>query len=124
VFGHGVLALTFGELAGCLAVWEKALEGWNMLESKVVNEWIALGEKRGEARGRVEGEVRGRLTTLQEDILRALEVRFRSPPPEDVRRMVHDQADTAVLRRWWDLALTAGDLNQWRRPPVALTAGP
>jgi hypothetical protein len=107
---HGVLALTFAELAGCLAAWEKALEGWNMLESKVVNEWIAIGEKRGEARGEARGKAQGRADAL----LSLLEFRFGSPLPEEIHRLIAEQTDPGILQQWFTLALPASDLDQWR----------
>jgi hypothetical protein len=47
---YGGLALVFAELAGCHQAWRKALEGWNIMESKQVLEWMAQGEARGALR--------------------------------------------------------------------------
>jgi hypothetical protein len=54
------LALVFADKAGCKELWQEKLEGWNVEESTVVKEWIALGEARGEARGVAIGEARGK----------------------------------------------------------------
>lgn len=41
------LARVFAEKGKCRPLWDKELEGWNVEESAVVNEWIAKGEARG-----------------------------------------------------------------------------
>lgn len=56
---YGGLARVFAEKGKCRELWDKELEGWNVEESVVVNEWIAKGEARGEARGLAQGEARG-----------------------------------------------------------------
>jgi hypothetical protein len=56
----GALALVFAEAANRSdpsrrTVWQKALEGWNVVESLQVQEWQRQAEERGEERGRILG---------------------------------------------------------------------
>ncbi len=50
----GGIALLFAGRVGRKGLWEAKLEGWNVEESIVVNEWMAKGEARGRAAGRAE----------------------------------------------------------------------
>ncbi len=47
---YGGLALVFAEAAKRLPVWKEALKEWNVIESQQVQEWIAMGEAKGEAK--------------------------------------------------------------------------
>ncbi len=44
----GTIALLFARRVGRGTIWEEKLKEWNVEESTYVNEWIAVGEKRGE----------------------------------------------------------------------------
>jgi hypothetical protein len=44
---YGGLALVFAEAVGRRDAWKQALEGWNVVESVQVREWMAEGEARG-----------------------------------------------------------------------------
>ena len=79
----GAFALLFAELAGRTEAWKKALEGWNMRPSQVVEEW------------RNEGRVEGQLATRREDLLALLEERFGALPDGLLQRI---QATTDVER--------------------------
>ena len=52
---YGGLALVFAGLAQRLAEWKHALEGWNMGESQVANEWRGRWNQ-GLREGRLEGQ--------------------------------------------------------------------
>jgi hypothetical protein len=81
------LAVVFADLAGRAVVWKQALEGWNVRNSQVIDEW------RNE--GRVEGRQEGRLESHREDLLALLQERFGAVPEEWVQRI---QALTDVDR--------------------------
>jgi hypothetical protein len=85
----GALALIFAELADRQPPWRAALEGWNMVESTVVAEWIAQGE----AKGRAEGEAKAK----RADLLRLLQLRFAEPIAAQVAATVEAQADLEIL---------------------------
>ena len=43
----GALVLVFADAADCLEAWEFALKEWNMIESRIVNEWKDQGRRAG-----------------------------------------------------------------------------
>jgi hypothetical protein len=88
------LALVFAELAGVLAEWERALEGWNVTESLVVLKWKA--------------------EALRAALLRALRVRFRISIPPELEAAVMAQTNFDELSHWFDVALTADSLDTFR----------
>lgn len=98
---YAVLALTFAELTKGLVEWQKGLEGWNMRESQTI-----LGFMR-------EGEEKGRLKHAREVILRALQIRF-SQLPQDVQAAVDGTNAIDTLDRWFQVALTAPSLEEFR----------
>ena len=69
------IALIFAELAGRVPEWRRCLEGFEMTESAIVNEWIRHGLDEG---------------TLKESrrkLCNALEIRFPRKTPEEVLRV-------------------------------------
>ena len=102
----GGLALIFAEAAGCHAAWKKALEGWNVIQSKQVLEWQA----------------QARTETHAADLLEALQERL-GPLPTEVVEQVRSERDDTVLRRWFKLALHATTLNQFLKDSGAGTNG-
>jgi hypothetical protein len=77
----GGLAKVFAERANRKALWDEKLEGWNMEESQVVNEWIA------EAQGRT--------------VLRAAAKRF-GPAPAEVEKAIQAITDPKRIDRMID----------------------
>jgi len=59
------LTLTFSQLAGNRPVWEKGLEGWNVIKSPYLEELREQVRADAEAKG----EVVGRLKSLRETLL-------------------------------------------------------
>jgi hypothetical protein len=92
------LALVFAELAGRQEPWKKTLEGFNVRESSVVNEWKA------------EGKAEGRAEALRD----LLEMLFGQLPAELVAKLTETH-DANVLRQWTVLAARVTSLEQFRR---------
>jgi hypothetical protein len=55
----GGIAILFAGRVGRKDLWQDKLKGWNMEESTVVQEWVAMGEARGHAVGKAEGRAEG-----------------------------------------------------------------
>jgi hypothetical protein len=100
------LARVFASAARRQDFWKAQLEGWNVTESSVVNEWIAEGEAKGRAEGRREERVAALLDVLTD--------RF-GPPPADLEAAVRAAADVAQLRAWTTAAVKAATLDDFRR---------
>jgi hypothetical protein len=96
------LVLVFAELAGRREVWGRALEGYNVKESAVVNEWKAEARAEGKAEGKAEA------------VCDLLEERFGALP-EEVRAKIRANRAGEVLRRWLLLAARADTLEQFRQ---------
>jgi hypothetical protein len=88
----------FAELAGTASVWDKALKGWNMTESPLVN--------------KLQDEAR--IETRMEDLRRAIYVRFGTPVPADLEDQLAALKSKAELDRWFDASLTAPSLDAFR----------
>jgi hypothetical protein len=95
------LARVFAEAADRRAVWSKALEGFNVIRSRVVEEWKAEAKQ--------EGEMEGTVKTL----LRVLRRRF-GDLPSDVEMQIRGTTDRTLLDQWTDLAATAASLDDFR----------
>jgi hypothetical protein len=87
------LALIFASAAGRKDIWKKALEGWNVIESSVVNEWKAE-----------EAVV---------SVITILEAKFGQILPE-VEAAIRRCSDLAKLRAWTKYAATAATLDEFR----------
>ncbi|VTU00617.1 unnamed protein product [Gemmataceae bacterium] len=95
------IALVFAELVGRRADWKRALEGFEMTESEVVNEWIG------------QGEARGTLTTQRKNLLELLEGRFPGAVPGEVRQLIRQQESLPVLHDWFTAAVRAYTFEQF-----------
>lgn len=99
----GKIALVFAELAGRFVAWEKALEGFDMTESKVVNSWI-------------EDAVRERdLDNARRFLLRLLNKRFPCQVPPDVVEAINAQPSLPMLEDWFDSASQIGSMAEFIR---------
>lgn len=107
---YAVLARVFAGKARRKAVWTKALEGWNVTESSVVNEWIKQGLVKGRAEGRAEGERRAAAAAL----LTVLRARFK-PVPAALTAAIRAAADLDQLQEWMTAAATAPTLADFRK---------
>jgi hypothetical protein len=89
------IALVFAELAGRRIEWQRGLEGFEMTESQVVNEWISQGEARATLRER------------RQSLLEALEGRFPGAVPAEVVRLIQQQDSLELLHDWFKVAVRA-----------------
>jgi hypothetical protein len=96
----GGIALLFAEYVGRKEVWHAKLEGWNVEESTVVREWVAMGEARGEARGRV--------ATARAILVRLGTKRFGSPSA-DIETAIRAIEDADRLERIAERVIDATD---------------
>jgi hypothetical protein len=85
------VALFFAQLAGRFLIWERALEGLGMGESIVGD------------RFRAQGEVRAKRAWL----VRLLTTKYPAEFSAEVRQLVEQQADLALLNQWFEDALQA-----------------
>ncbi len=95
------IALVFAELTGCGNEWNRGLEGFEMTESKVVNEWIR------------QGEAKGKLLIQRELLLRLLNKRFPAAVPADVTKLINEQESLELLSHWFDAAAEAFTFQQF-----------
>src|SRR5262249_44872996 len=105
---YGGLALVFAEAVGRRDAWKQALEGWNVVESVQVREWMAEGEARGEERrgGRGRGVGKGGA------VLRQLGIRLQPGRPAELGAQVRATTDLEQLNRWFDAAATTASLQE------------
>jgi hypothetical protein len=96
------LAVVFAGLTDCDDVWRKALEGFDVMESKIVNEWKAEAERKGERLAKVEM------------ILRLVQKRY-GEVPEELGKAIRACDDKAKFDAWLDATVTASSLDDFRR---------
>jgi hypothetical protein len=99
---YGGLALVFAELAGCHEAWRQALEGWNIMESKQVLEWMAQGEARGALRNcrkLLRLQLQDRFGKLPDPLVQRIEA------SEDLERLQAAVLQVPRLERLEDLKL-------------------
>jgi hypothetical protein len=92
---YGGLAVLLADLAGRAPEWKRELEGWNVRQSQVANEW--------------------RAEILRDAVLRALELRCRTPAPPDLEATIQQMLDLDELRRWHEAAVLSESLDEFRR---------
>jgi hypothetical protein len=88
----GKIALVFAELVGRRAAWNQGLEGFDMTESQVVNEWIEEAVNKKE------------LEATRQLLIRLLEKRFPGQVPAEVVGTINTQPSLAMLLDWFDQA--------------------
>jgi hypothetical protein len=91
------IALVLAELVGRRIEWKRGLEGFEMTESQVVNEWISQGE----------------VKASRQKLLKVLAVRFPGAGTEEITRLVNDQDSLSLLDDWFLAALQAGTFEQF-----------
>jgi hypothetical protein len=95
------IALVFAELVGRRAEWQRGLEGFEMTESQVVNEWIS------------QGEAKGRLEERRQKLLEALTLRFPGAVTDEIVRFVTAQDSLVLLDDWLRAAVRAYTFEQF-----------
>src|SRR5262249_13390295 len=88
------LARVFAELTGCPEEWKTALEGFNVRQSTVVNEWKAEASAR---------------------ILCAVLTSRWAPLPDDLREHIARTTDLDLLEKWGALAGETTSLDEFRQ---------
>jgi hypothetical protein len=91
------IALVLAELAGRFLLWEHALEILEMGESQVCNRWRAQGQ----------------LTLSRAWLVRLLQTKYPAEFSPDVKQMVEQQTDLALLDQWHEAALVAPTFEQF-----------
>ncbi len=109
---YGAIAAAFAELTGCDAVWRKELEGWQVEESRVVNEWITKAEAKAEVKA------------TRRNFMAVVENRFPGGVSTELTAAVEQQSDLKELSRWVVVAATAADLGQVKSALLGETATP
>jgi hypothetical protein len=92
------LVVVFAQLTGGERVWKKALEGFNVIESVIVNEWKA------------EATIKSKI----DDLVKLVEARF-GPVPADAKAKIESTNSPALLQQWILLAGKANSLDDFRR---------
>lgn len=100
------LALVFADLAKRAAAWKKALEGWNMIRSAVVDEWREQGRK--------QGLEEGSLHKARSSLIRVLKNRFGKQIPAEIIAAIESCSNLELLDSWLDAASTAPSLDLFR----------
>jgi hypothetical protein len=100
-----VLAVVFAELAGREEKWIKALEEWNMTESKIIGSLLAAAEAKAEAKGKTEGKA--------EMLVEVLQKRFKKVP-DDLRARILAEQQSERLSDWSEVALGVRSLRKFR----------
>jgi hypothetical protein len=106
---YASLALVFAGAAKRKDIWKKALEGWNVIESEVVNEWIAEGEARGKVKGKAEGRVEEAVALA----IAVCEAKFGTLPAE-VEAKIRGTSDLTTLHTWVTQAAKAATIDEFR----------
>ena len=91
------IALVFAELVGRRDAWKQGLEGLEMTESEVVNEWISMGELKNQRR----------------NLLELLNGRFPGVVPNDVVQLIQTQDNVTLLHEWFQNAIKADRFEQF-----------
>jgi hypothetical protein len=92
----------FAEAANCRPVWNQALQGFNVIQSQQVLEWMA------------EGEAKGKVKERAETLLEILDLKF-GPVPAEVASAIRATTDLARLKQWVAAAVTAPTLAAFRQ---------
>jgi hypothetical protein len=92
------LASLFAEKAGCDPAWDKALEGWNMTKSIVVERWMNMGGLRAK----------------KETLLRVARKKF-APLPEEVATAIEAATESDKLDAWAEVAALVATLDDFRQ---------
>jgi hypothetical protein len=93
---------------GHRAVWQQALEGFNVQQLDIVREW------KDEAR----------VEEKRTDLLTVLQKRFHPEVPEDLARVIQQTTDLRLLSRWFVASLESASLDAFRNAMQSPPANP
>jgi hypothetical protein len=96
------VALVFAEWAEHRAVWQQALEGFNVRQLEIVREW------------KDEARLETRLEERRHFIRMVLQKRFPPEVPPDLARTIQEMADLPTLLRWCEVAVETPSLDAFR----------
>jgi hypothetical protein len=96
----------------CVEEWRKVLEGWDVEESRVINEWVAKAAAKAAAR------------TRRKDILQVVELCFPESVSGQLTAAVERQTDLNEPLRWHSVAATAADMAGVKAVFLAETGSP
>jgi len=91
----------FSELAGCGREWKRALEEYNVTESKIMNEWID------------KAKLKTRQEERRENLLTFLDGRFPGSLTEALIGFVNQQDDLDLLKYWMTKAADAKSFDDF-----------
>jgi hypothetical protein len=100
--GNLTLVAVFAERTGCTDTWKKALEGFDVTESTIVNEWKAEAVRKSERR-------------MKAEFLLRLVKKLPEEAPEELNRAIRDCEDPSKLDAWLDAGFEASSLDDFRR---------
>ncbi len=100
---YGGLARVFARLTPKRSAWTRALEGWEMPKSPVVEEW------------RQEGRLEGRIQAERAKLIEAIELKFHTEVPAELREAIETMTDAAELDRWFRLVFSKRSLPAYRK---------
>jgi hypothetical protein len=95
------IALIFAELVGRRIQWQRGLEGSEMTESQVVNEWIS------------QGETRGQLSMARKHIIQAAQRKFGGTVPNEIIRLINQQDSLLMLDEWFNAAIDSRTVDEF-----------
>ncbi len=96
------LVVVFAELTGGMTAWEKALEGFNVIESITVNRWKAEAAAKATVQAKVQA------------VIDVLQTRF-GPLPIEARAKIEATDALDVLQGWIILAAKVRSLDEFRQ---------
>jgi hypothetical protein len=95
------LTIYFAEAAGCGEAWQDALKEWNMIESKIFNEWTAKARRDAE------------IKTSADLVIDALTAKFPDAPA-DLAATIRACKDQGKFSRWVRQVVLAQSLDEFR----------
>ncbi len=101
------LTLTFAALCRNRAVWDRGLEGIDVIKSPYLEELREKVRILARAEGKEEGKAEGRVETLREAILRLGRQRYGKPASRKQKAQLNAITDVARLERIHDRILSA-----------------
>ena len=105
---YATVALVFAELNDRADLWRTELEGWNMRESTLVNEW----KSEAKLEGRLEGKREGKLEGEREALLRVLSLKYPGAVPAEITAAIAAIDDLDDFAVWFDKVIRSSTLEE------------